>query len=232
MGTALGVLGRYEEAIGYFDTILLYIDPNYVPALVSIGTALENLGRHQEAIEYFEAASLIQEPSVSAAPISSDNKNHFVLITDVGEKDYSTNSGVLRYYSNLDVGNSQVHNLNGYKERYELHYISHGYKVDVDKEFLIGYATFNKQDYDGAIIIFDEILGLNAMHPDELVKKQQLAASLYHKGLSLENLGDLPTAQQYKSQALDVDPNYNGGLPAIAKFAAPTQLIVGVPPLL
>jgi tetratricopeptide (TPR) repeat protein len=220
-GTALAGLGRYEEAIGYFDRIL-NIDPNYIPALVNKGAALGNLGRHQEAMEYFETTSLIQESSITTAPPASSNeKNHFVLITNVWEKEYSSRNRLVQYYSNVDLGNLQLDNLKRDKETYALHFISHSYEININKETNTGIAKFNIGDYQGAIVIFDEILRLNEMHPGELVQKQELAATLYNEGLCLEKLGNLTGAEQYKNQAHGVYPNYKGGYVLKADFSPP-----------
>jgi tetratricopeptide (TPR) repeat protein len=54
-GIALNDLGRYDEAITYFDKALA-INPNYKNALLSKGWSLSNLGRYDEAIEYYDRA--------------------------------------------------------------------------------------------------------------------------------------------------------------------------------
>jgi tetratricopeptide (TPR) repeat protein len=200
----------------------LNIDPNYIPALVNKGAALGNLGRHQEAMEYFETTSLIQESSITMAPDSSNKKNHFVLITDVWEKEYSSRNRLAQYYSNVDLGNLQLDNLRRDKEEtYALHFISHGYEININKETNTGIAKFNLGDYQGAIVIFNEILRLHETHLSELVQKPELAASLYNKGLCLEKLGNLTGAEQYKNQAHNVDPNYKGGYVLETDFSAP-----------
>jgi tetratricopeptide (TPR) repeat protein len=226
-GTALALSGRYEEAITFFNTAH-HIDPHNIPALVSLGIALENLGRHQEARSYFEEASLIHQSSVSAAPVLTNEKNLVLLITNIGQRDYSFKGAVLQSY--LDLESPELDNLNQYREPFELHYISHGYQVDVDEETYAGISSFKYSDYQGAIVIFDKILNLNAEHPGELVQKPTLAAILYNKGLCLEKLGHPIEADQHEKQAHDVDPNYNGGFPPIAKFAPPALAVLGIGP--
>jgi tetratricopeptide (TPR) repeat protein len=228
MGTALALTGRYEEAIAHFDAAH-HIDPHNVPALVNLGMALENLGRHQEASLYFEEASMIYQSSVSAAPVITSEKN-LVLLVDTAQRDYyySFKSAVL--HSNLDLGSLELENLKQYIEPFELHYISHGYHVDVDEEIYVGISMFKSSDYQGAIVILDNILNLNAMHPGEIVQKPTLAATLFNKGLCLEKLGQQISAEQYKQQAHDVDPYYNGGFPPIAKFAPPALAALGIGP--
>jgi tetratricopeptide (TPR) repeat protein len=221
-GAAVAGLGRYEEAIGYYDRVL-NIDPNYIPALVNKGAALGNLGRHQEAMEYFETTFLIQESSITTAPDSSNKKNHFVLITNVWGKEYSSRNRLAQYYSNVDLGNLQLDNLRRDKEEtYALHFISHGYEIeDINKETNTGIAKFNLGDCQEAIATFNEILRLHEMRPSELVQKPELVASLYNKGLCLEKLGNLTGAEQYKNQAHNVDPNYKGGYVLETDFSAP-----------
>jgi tetratricopeptide (TPR) repeat protein len=229
-GTALAGLGRYEEAIGYFDRILT-IDPNYIPALVNKGAALGNLGRHQEAMEYFETASLIQESSISTAPASSNKENHFVLITSIWEKEYSSRSRPVQYYSNLDLGNLHLDNLKADKETYGLHFISHGYEIDVNKQTNSGIAKFFIGDYQGAIDIFKEILRVHTLHAKELlVQNPELAASLYNEGLSWEKLGNSTGADYYKnefSKANDeLDPDYKGGYVFKVDFSPPALALI------
>ena len=55
-GLALGNLGKYQEAIEWYDKALK-IDPNYVDALNNKGIALNNLGKYQEAIEWYDKVS-------------------------------------------------------------------------------------------------------------------------------------------------------------------------------
>jgi tetratricopeptide (TPR) repeat protein len=54
-GASLNKLGRYGEAITYFDKALeLY--PNFDTALSNKGIAIDSLGRHYEAITYYNKA--------------------------------------------------------------------------------------------------------------------------------------------------------------------------------
>jgi tetratricopeptide (TPR) repeat protein len=232
-GTTLAGLGRYEEAIGYFDMVL-NINPNYIPALVNTGAAFGNLGRHQEAMYYFERASLIQESSISSAPASSNKNNDFVLITNIWENEHFSSNGLMQYYSNLDLGNLQLDNLNGDKETYGLHFISHGYEIDVNKQTNSGIAKVNIGDYQGALVIFDEILRLYNMHQSELVHNPELAANLYNAGLCLEKLGNISGADYYKSEAFQVnaslDPDYEGGYVLKAHFSPPVLDLIKVIP--
>ena len=55
-GLALDNLGKYEEAIEWYDKTLK-IDPNNVFALYNKGFALNNLGKYQEAIEWYDKAT-------------------------------------------------------------------------------------------------------------------------------------------------------------------------------
>jgi superkiller protein 3 len=57
-GNALSALGRYEEAIQYYDKVLA-IDPNDVDALTNKGVALSALGKSEEAIQYYDKALAI-----------------------------------------------------------------------------------------------------------------------------------------------------------------------------
>ena len=65
MGTALGDLGRHEEAIEWFDKALA-IDPDCVFALNDRGAALRNLGRYEEAIEWYDKALAIDPDCILA----------------------------------------------------------------------------------------------------------------------------------------------------------------------
>ena len=54
-GLALNDLGKYQEAIEYYDKALA-INPTYLQALHNKGLALFNQGKYQEAIEWFDKA--------------------------------------------------------------------------------------------------------------------------------------------------------------------------------
>jgi tetratricopeptide (TPR) repeat protein len=62
-GDSLNDLGRYEEAITYYDKALS-IEPNDILALSNKGIALDDLGNYTEAIEYYDR-SLEIDPSLS-----------------------------------------------------------------------------------------------------------------------------------------------------------------------
>jgi tetratricopeptide (TPR) repeat protein len=227
-GTALGELGRYEEAITYFDQVLS-IDPNYRQAALNKGAALGNLGRHQEAAQYFETSSSIQESSINNVPTYNDNKgNYFVLISNVSEKGYYFLSSLLESdYTNLDV---RLDNSNGYKGKYQLQYISHGYQIDVTAEVNGGISKVNTGDCQGAIVIFDEILRVNSLHPNEPGQQKQLAATLYNKGLCVSQV-DPTGGQKLIDEAHTHDPNYEGTyIFEGASFAPPVaSLIISEP---
>src|SRR5215212_1797923 len=209
-GNSLAGLKNCVEAIRYYDEVLS-IDPNYRPALVNKGACLGNLGRHQEAARYFEPSPLVQESSISET--STTEKNHFVLITNVGEKGYSLKN-LLKSYTDLDFENLRLNNLNGYKGTYGLQYISHGYQIDVTAvtaEVNKGIFRFQNGEYQGAIVIFDEVLRINILHPGELVQNRQLAASLLNKALCLEKQGNLTGAEYYRNEAHNLDSQYQGG---------------------
>ena len=57
-GVSLFNLGKYEEAIAYYDKALT-VDPNYATALSNKGSALNELGRHEEAIACYDKALAI-----------------------------------------------------------------------------------------------------------------------------------------------------------------------------
>jgi tetratricopeptide (TPR) repeat protein len=227
-GVALTGVGEYEEAITYFDRALNNA-PNNTNALNNKGAAIGNSGDHQGAIRYFENASSTQQSGISMLPTIS-NKNDASLRT-IAEKDYySTRNLLLQYSFNLDL---QLDDLKGFNEMnvmYGLHYISHGYDIDVNKQTNSGIAKFYIGDYQGAILIFDEILRINVFHPGDIVKKPELAASLYNKGLCLEQQGNSTDAERYKNIARNIDPIYNGGYISEVEFSPPVvHLLISQP---
>ena len=52
-GISLDNLGKYNEAIEYYDKAL-EIDPENAEALNNKGVALDDLGKYNEAIEYYD----------------------------------------------------------------------------------------------------------------------------------------------------------------------------------
>jgi len=224
-GNSLAGLENCVEAIRNYDEVLS-IDPNYRPALINKGACLGNLGRHQEAARYFEPSPLVQESSISEA--STTEKNHFVLITNVGEKGYSLKN-LLQSYTDLDFENLRLNSLNGYKETYGLQYISHGIPIDVTAitaEVNKGVFRFQTGEYQGAIVIFDEILRINILHPHELVQNQ-VVASLYNKALCLEQQGNTTGAEYYRNEARNLDSQYQGGyIIEGPKLSAPVLALV------
>jgi tetratricopeptide (TPR) repeat protein len=60
MGVALDLLGRYEEAIGYYSRVLA-IEPDNFGALNNIGWAFDRLGRYDKAIEINPNLAIIRE---------------------------------------------------------------------------------------------------------------------------------------------------------------------------
>jgi tetratricopeptide (TPR) repeat protein len=63
---------RYEEAIGYLDTIL-NVEPNNVDALTGKGDVLYDLERYPEAIEYIDKALAIEPNDTYALTSKADN---------------------------------------------------------------------------------------------------------------------------------------------------------------
>ena len=71
-------LGRYEEAIIYYDKALK-VDVNYVPALYNKGVALGKLAKNDEAQQYLDKAKEIDpnyngdfiNPSPKSQPLQS-----------------------------------------------------------------------------------------------------------------------------------------------------------------
>jgi tetratricopeptide (TPR) repeat protein len=64
-GIGLQSLGKYQEAIGYYDRALA-VEPNNLIALNKKGQALVGLGRYQEAISSFDKALSIEPNYVDA----------------------------------------------------------------------------------------------------------------------------------------------------------------------
>jgi tetratricopeptide (TPR) repeat protein len=65
IGSSLGSLGRYEEALGWHDRAL-ELQPRYEPAVVHQSMVLEGLGRHEEALAFCDRALEINAQSEAA----------------------------------------------------------------------------------------------------------------------------------------------------------------------
>ena len=64
-GYLMSNLGRYEDAINYFDKVLK-IDPHHIDSLYFKGLTLSDLGRDDEAIEYFDRLLVLKPDSLRA----------------------------------------------------------------------------------------------------------------------------------------------------------------------
>ncbi|MDW0288181.1 MAG: tetratricopeptide repeat protein, partial [Nitrososphaeraceae archaeon] len=64
-GNSLGNLGKYEEAISWYDKAL-EADPKNVDALYNKGVALGYLGRYEEAIIWYDKALEVDPKNVDA----------------------------------------------------------------------------------------------------------------------------------------------------------------------
>ena len=62
---ALDRLGKYQEAIEYYDKAI-EIDANFIDAQISKGWALDGLGKYKEAIEYYDKALDIDPINIRA----------------------------------------------------------------------------------------------------------------------------------------------------------------------
>ena len=56
-GSALDDLGKYDEAITWYDKALA-VNPKYVDAFYNKGLALDDLGKYDEAITWYDKALL------------------------------------------------------------------------------------------------------------------------------------------------------------------------------
>ena len=77
-GLSLGSLGRYQDAIQYFDKVLK-IQPNNVKALYNKGLSLGSLGRYQDAIQYFDKVLEINPNNTKALNSKKDVMNSNAL---------------------------------------------------------------------------------------------------------------------------------------------------------
>ncbi len=227
-GNGLYSLGRYEEALQYYDKALSF-DPNFSPALVNKGAALGELGRYQEARVYFEQA-LNQERTTTTITGASDNKeDDVILITNIADRDYFVVENLLLlqpYSNNLELGgegNALLNNLQGYKDESELYYITTDEfltKTDIIAQTNTGITIFQEGNYQEAMNIFDKILAIDDEH----------VPSLYYKGQCMEELGYLEEANQYKNMVYQIDPNYKGSFEL--ETVATSQVIQAITPSL
>ena len=205
-GTSLYTLGRYEDAIRYFDQAL-EIDPRNVAVLSNKGNCLDSLGRYEEAIRYYDISLEIDPCNADAL----NNKGNCLKNLDRYEE-------AIRYYDKaLEIDQRNVVVLSNKGNclkilgQYEecLRYYDKALEIDPHYVFALnkkGDLFDSTGRYEEAIRYYDISLEIDPCNAD----------ALNNKSSCLNILGRYEEAISCFDQALEFDPNnvvtwYNKG---------------------
>ena len=182
-GNSFADLGKYEEAISYYDKVL-EIDPNNLNVLGKKGDALVKLDNPEQIISYFEKIVVLGPSQINALETSFLDK---VLEIDPNNIDalYYKGKSLAVYYDKLEEANS---------------YLDRVLEIDpnhLDALSKKGDVFFEHDDYETAISYYDRVLEVDPNHVD----------ALSAKGYSLAKLEHFEESNSYLDKALEIDPH-------------------------
>jgi tetratricopeptide (TPR) repeat protein len=195
-GNTLYELGRYEEAIEYYDRALA-IDPSNIKALNDKGLSLYYSGRYEEAIEYSDRALAIDPNNVIALitkGLCLHKLERYEEAMEYYDRALALDPNNISALSNKGVSQN---NLGRYEEAIE--YFDRALSIEPNNVSILGnkgVSLKNLGRYEEAIEYYDRVL---AIDPNNI-------SALSNKGLSLNNLGRYEEAIEYYDRALALDP--------------------------
>jgi tetratricopeptide (TPR) repeat protein len=197
-GLALHNLGRYNEAIEYYDKAL-EIDSKNAVVLNNKGLALGNLGRYNEAIECYDKALEIDPKYVNALNnkgFALGNLGRYNEAIECYDKALKIDP---KYVNALNNKGLALHNLGRYNEAIE--YYDKALEIDSKNAVVLnnkGLALRNLGRYNEAIEYYDKALEIDPKYVN----------ALNNKGSALHNLGRYNEAIEYYDKALEIDPKH------------------------
>ena len=203
-GIALNNLGRYEEAIEYYDRALA-IDPTLVESLSNKGASLHSLARYEEAIEYFDRALAI-EPSYVRSLANKGNSLNALGRSAEAIEYYDRALALEPDYIDALVNKANI------IARSETPFAPTAYQNN--REFRILSTAFyslittegSSSNVRSAILLYDRALENN---PNDVT-------ALTNKGIALIDLEEYPDAIIALERALQVEPTNSDCLCHIA----------------
>lgn len=196
--TNLYNLGKYEEAITYYDKAI-QIDPNYAFAWRNKGLSLNMLGNYEEAISCYDKAIELDPDYVGAwndKGLVFDKSGRYEEAITCYDRALDVDSG---FVDALNNKGSALLNLGRHKEAIE--YYDKALKISPDYVYAWnarGVALENIGEYNEAMKCFDKAVELD---PNYLW-------AWCNKGISLEKLKKYEEAIIYFDKTLNINPEY------------------------
>ena len=201
-GYSLASLGRYEEAILYFDKVL-EIDPHDANALNDKGSCLDELGRHEDALRCFDQALKIAPRKMNAL----NNKGNCLNSLGRYEEAIRCLDKALeidpRYAKALNNKAISLNNLGRYEEA--IRCLDKALEIDPRYAKALANKTVSLMNlgcHEEAIRYCDKALEIDP----------RFMGALYNKGNCLHRLGRHEEAIRYYDKALEIAPRYVGAL--------------------
>jgi tetratricopeptide (TPR) repeat protein len=196
-GKALDELGKYEEAIEYYDKVLA-LDPNNKFALNNKGADLYDLGSYEEAIKYF-LKRLAIDPNNKHVLYNTgtalDELGRYVEAIEYYDRALAIDPNFLKALINKGLS---LKKLGIYEEA--IKYYDRALAIDPNNKFALqnrANALTASGKYQEAIQRYGEALAIN---PNDIDTLNNIGAAFAESGGYLE-------AIKYYDRALAIDPN-------------------------
>ncbi|MCD6036432.1 MAG: hypothetical protein K0S67_316 [Nitrososphaeraceae archaeon] len=205
-GTDVYDLGKYQEALEYYDKALA-IDPNYDVALYSKGSALSKLGKDQEALEWYDKALAIDPNYVAALNnkgTSLDDLGNYQEAIEWFDKALAIDPN---YVSTLISKGWTLYTLGKYQEALE--YFDKALAIDPNNGNALNGRSSTQQ--------FTSLNGVtppNNTQPKTIpeTKISDDVTDLNIKSVGFFNQGKYQEAMEWSDKALAIDPNHVNAL--------------------
>lgn len=198
-GSALNIIGRYNEAEKAFDHAIDVSIDDKVDIIHTVAQSFEQIGRYKTALKYLHQAFDLES-------------NNIMLLYDIGycyEKLGQINRSIDYYNQYLDLepfsenGWYNLGILYNKSENYPKAIEAYEFAIAINPDFSVAYFnlanTFsNKEDYHSAILNYKEYLKFDGKSVEILT----------YIGDCYDNLKEFDIALNYYDEALSEDPFY------------------------